>query len=143
MMLVSMKPAPSARRANALSWLLLLLSVAGFAAVWILLGMYTGSQQTWMAVLGALDVAWMLRLGGWQAGGMRVALALCGTALVVVLANWGITASHLGAALGLQPWESALKLGVHHAWTLAQLANGPSDVAWIVLALIVATFTAR
>ncbi|MEG3191102.1 hypothetical protein [Lysobacter sp. D1-1-M9] len=139
-----MKPAASSsRRANWLSWLLLLLSVAGFAAIWVLVSLYTEGQQSWMAALGALDVAWMLRLGGWRPGSIRAGLALIGTGLIVVLANWGITASHLGAALGLQPWESALKLGSQHAWTLAQLANGPADVAWIVLALVLAALTAR
>ncbi|MBW3549443.1 MAG: hypothetical protein KY442_01095 [Proteobacteria bacterium] len=139
-----MKPAAfSSRRANWLSWLLLLLSVAGFAAIWVLVSLYSDGQQSWMAVLGALDVAWMLRLGGWRPGGIRAVLALIGTGLIVVLANWGITASHLGAALGLQPWESALKLGSQHAWTLAQLANGPADVAWIVLALVLAALLSR
>ncbi|MDQ3206405.1 MAG: hypothetical protein M3Q40_07875 [Pseudomonadota bacterium] len=124
-------------------WLLPLLGIAGFAAVWVIVGSYTGRQQSWMAVLAALDVAWMLRLGGWRPGRARVAAGVTGTAVVVLLANWGITASHLGAMLGLAAWDSALRLGSDHAWTLAQLANGPADVAWILLGLVVAAVGSR
>ncbi|MDQ3617896.1 MAG: hypothetical protein M3374_04130 [Pseudomonadota bacterium] len=136
-------PRPSARRANALSWALLLLSIGGFAAAWVVLSLHTGRQHSWMAVVGALDIAWMLRLGGWQGGFYRMTLGLVATGLIVVMANWGITASHLGNAFGLQPWDSALKLGVNHAWTLAQLANGIGDVLWLALAFLVAAWASR
>ncbi|MFC3552049.1 hypothetical protein ACFOLC_13645 [Lysobacter cavernae] len=136
-------PAPSARRASWLSWLLLLLGACGFAAVWVLLSLYTGRQHSWMAVLGALDIAWMLRLGGWRPGPRRRALGVLATAAIVALANWWITASQLGATLGLDPWTSALRLGRHHAWMLIQLANGAADLAWIVAGLIVAAWLSR
>lgn len=135
-------PAPSPRR-SWISWSLPLLGVTGFAAVWVMLGSYTGRQQSWMAVIAALDVAWMLRLGGWRPGAARLAAGVVGTSLVVLLANWGITASHLGAMLGLATLDSALRLGANHAWTLAQLANGAADAAWIVAALVVAAFSSR
>lgn len=108
-----------------------------------MLGSYTGRQQSWMAILAALDLAWMLRLGGWRPGPARMLLGVLGTGVVVVLANWGITASHLGAMLGLAAWDSALRLGAHHAWTLAQLANGAGDVAWIGAGLLAAAFSSR
>ncbi len=139
----SMTQAPVTQRRPLILWLLPLLGIAGFAAVWVIVGSYTGRQQSWMAVLAALDVAWMLRLGGWRPGRARVAAGVTGTAVVVLLANWGITASHLGAMLGLAAWDSALRLGSDHAWTLAQLANGPADVAWILLGLVVAAVGSR
>ncbi|MGQ4660071.1 hypothetical protein [Lysobacter sp. F6437] len=126
-----------------MSWPLLVLGTLGFAAAWITLGFYNASQNSWMAVIGALDIAWMLRLGHWPRGPARVAVALVATAAIVVLANWGIIAAQLGAMLGLTPWASALKLGFNHAWTLAQLANGAWDLAWLLLALLVAAVTAR
>ena len=126
-----------------MSWLLLVVGTCGFAAAWITLGFFNAAQNSWMAVIGALDVAWMLHLGGWRRGPARVAVALIATAAIVVLANWGIIAAQLGIMLGLTPWASALKLGFDHAWTLAQLANGPWDVAWLLLALLVAAVTAR
>ena len=134
-------PDAAARRTPWLGSLLLALGIGGFAAVWIMLGAFTSRQNSWMAVLAALDIAWMLRLGGWRPGPGRAAVGMAATALTVLLANWGITASHLGRAMGLQAWESALKLGSDHAWTLAQLANSGGDVLW--LALAVAAFASR
>ena len=122
---------------------LLALGIGGFAAVWIMLGAFTSRQNSWMAVLAALDLAWMLRLGGWRPGPRRAVVGVIATALTVLVANWGITASHLGRAMGLQAWESALKLGSDHAWTLAQLANNTGDVLWLALALVIAAFASR
>ena len=131
------------QRSTWLSWALLLLGAFGFAAIWVLLGLYSDAQNSWMAVLGALDIALMLRLGHWPPGPRRAALGVVATLATVLLANWGITSGQLGAAFGLEPWESALRLGLQHAWTLAQLANGVGDALWLALALVVAALTAR
>ena len=134
---------PPARSAFWLSWMLLLLGTAGFAAIWIVLSLFNNAQNSWMAVLGALDVAWMLRLGRYPAGPRRMTLALIATAAIMALANWGIIASQLGLVLGLQPWESAIKLGPNLAWTLFQLANGATDLVLYAIALVVAVIAAR
>jgi hypothetical protein len=126
-----------------LAWALLAFGTCGFAAAWITLGFFNGSQNSWMAVIGALDIAWVLRLGGWPRGLRRAAIAVTATAAIVALANWGLIASQLGLMFGLAPWDSALKLGIHHAWTLAQLANGGGDLAWFGLALLVAALASR
>jgi len=133
----------SPRRTTWLSWLLLLLGVGGFAAVWVLVGLYSDAQSSWMAILGALDVALMLRLGHWPTGPQRATLGVVATLAMMLLANWGITSGQLGDVLGLHPWDSALKLGLHHAWTLAQLANGAGDALWLALALVVAALASR
>ncbi|WP_231120387.1 hypothetical protein [Cognatilysobacter tabacisoli] len=138
-----MSPAPVRPRAGAMSWLLLVLGAGGFAAVWILLALATNRQCSWMAVVGALDIAWMLRLGQWPRGRGRLAIGVLATALVVVAANWFITAAQLGGMLGYDPLMSALRLGPNLAWTLAQLVNSAADLAWIALALLVAVFTTR
>lgn len=140
-----MPAAPLRRPARVtwMSWLLLAVAVGGFAALWVLLGSYTGRQHSWMAVVAALDVAWVLRLGGWRPGAMRLLLGMTGTALAVVLANWWLIAAHLGAMLGLQPWQSAVRLGRDLAWTMAGLANGAADLAWMALALVVAAVASR
>ena len=45
--------------------------------------------------------------------------------------------------MGLKPWESITRLGPDHAWTLAQLANGPMDLVWMAAALVAAAWVAR
>lgn len=136
-------PALPLRRVTWLSWLLLLLGTGGFAAAWVILGMYTDRQNSWMAVLGALDIALMLRLGGWPAGPRRALVGVLASAAIVALANWWIIASQLGVELGMAPWDSALRLGAHHALTLVELANGVGDLLWIALALVLAALASR
>lgn len=136
-------PAPPARRAPKLSWLLLLLGACGFAAAWVLGSLYTGRQLGWMAVLGALDIAWMLRLGHWRPGPGRMLAGVLATAAVVVVSNWWITATQLGAMMGLDPWNSATRLGWHHAWIMVQLANSAMDAVWIGVGLAVAARLSR
>lgn len=143
--LSSLPPSPAFTRW--LAWpyrsLMLLAACAGFAAIWVALAWSSNSQCGWMAVLGALDVAWIVRLVDWPAGPRRALAGAGATAGIVIMANWWIIAVQLGAALGLDPLESALRLGAHHAWVLAQLANGPLDAAMIAAALVLASFVSR
>lgn len=123
--------------------ILLLLGSGGFAAAWVLLSLMSDSQCSWMALLAALDAAVLLRLARVPAGSGRAIVAVLATACIIALANWGIAAAQLGKMLGLLPWDSALKLGPHHAWTLIQLANDGTDMAWMGAALVLAVITSR
>ncbi|MGO1071348.1 hypothetical protein [Lysobacter sp. CA199] len=133
----------SSGRLSLFSWLLLALGTFGFAAFWVLLSLTFDRQYNWVAVLGALDIAWMLRLGGWRPGWRRAALGLAVTALIVALANWGIVAGQIGTVLGLDPMESAAKLGPNFFWNLAVLANSGLELVWLGIALIVAAVASR
>jgi len=123
--------------------LVLLAACIGFAVIWIVLAWSKNSQCGWMALLAALDVAWILRLSGWPAGGRRAVVGVAATAGIIVLFNWFIVAVHLGEVMGLDPLASALRLGVQHAWTLAQLANGSFELAMIALGLLLAAIASR
>jgi len=123
--------------------LMLLGACAGFAAIWVVLAWSSNRQCGWMALLGALDVAWILRLSGWPAGPRRALVGVVATAAIIALANWWIVAVHLGDVLGFDPLQSALRLGAQHAWLLAQLANTPFDLAMILAALVLAAFASR
>ena len=133
-------PPSEAQSRSGLAVALLLLGSLGFAALWVLLALYTDRQLGWMAMPGAIDAVLLLRLGGMRRGWKRAACAVAATALIVVLANWGIAAGQIGAVMGLLPWESLLKLGLGYAWTLAQLANDGAELAWIVAALVLAAW---
>lgn len=113
------------------------------ALLWMLLALYLERPCGWMAVASALASALMLRLGGMPHGWMRAALAVLGTLLTIALVNWGIAAAQIGASLGLNPWDSALKMGSDYAWTLAKLANPMADRIWMGLALVVAVIAGR
>lgn len=141
----SLRSTGRANRAPGLlfSCLLLALGVSGFAAAWVLIALSTGRLSSWMAVLGAVDVVIVLRLGGWRPGLARVLLAMVSTASIVAVAMWWLIATHLGSMLGLSPWGSAVRLGFHHAWTLAGLAIGPIDLVWIGVAVVLAAIGSR
>ncbi|WP_133479006.1 hypothetical protein [Cognatilysobacter segetis] len=119
----------------ALAWLLLPVVVAGFAAIWTLAALYSGHQCSFMAVVGAVDVLWVLSLAPALRTGPRAAVATVSTLVLVLLANWAIIAINVGAPLGTAPLESMAKLGPHHALTLAGLANSWVDAIWIALAV--------
>jgi hypothetical protein len=135
---------PAHRPTTALPALALVaLGSCGFAAAWILLAFARDRQCSWMAVFAALDAVLLLRLARMPAGWLRVLAAVAATAVSIILANWGIAAAQVGKAMGLLPWESALKLGPQYAWTLIGLANQPADLAWLAAALLLAAIASR
>lgn len=133
----------SARSVNWLWPLMLLIALVAAVLLWWFVALASGRQAGWMAVVGAVELAFMLRLGALRRPWLRVCLTLLGTVLVAAVANWAIAASYVGSSLGLVPWESALRMGPHMAWTLIQLANGAAEVMWLGVALVVGWFVAR
>jgi hypothetical protein len=140
---IPMPRSPSARLHPAAQCGVLLLASAGAAAAWTLLALALDRQIGWMAVLAALDAALVLRFVRMSAGPARMALAVAGTVLAIVLANWWIAGGQMGALVGLPPWDAIPRLGPAHAWTLLGLANGAAELAWYVVALAVAALIAR
>jgi hypothetical protein len=143
--LMTVSPAPTAPRsaASLLAVLLLAAGCIGFAAAWVLVAFARDRQCSWMAMLAALDAVFLLRLARMPAGATRTLLAVGGTAVTIVLANWGIAAAQIGRAMGLLPWESIGKLGPFYAWTLANLANPPVDLLWLAASLVLAAIASR
>jgi hypothetical protein len=109
--------------------------VLGTDAVWVLLAVAGNRPCSWMALLAAVDVALLLRLTGAPPGAARVALAVLATTLAVVLAQWLIVATQLGIVLGLQPLDSALRLGPALARQLLHLSLDRGDLAWMLVSL--------
>jgi hypothetical protein len=127
-------------------WLLPVMLVVASACVlviWVALALYLQRQTGWMALLVALDVVLVLRLGGMAAGTRRAVLAAVVTVIISALALWALPATQLGLAFGLTPWESALRLGAHHGWTLISLTTTPLDVVALVVAPLLAAWWTR
>ncbi len=140
---MSPAPSPASRPQHWLWPLLLLLGSVTLAIAWLMVALATGSQAGWMAIAAAAEAAWMLRLGALPGGRTRIAVALLATLLIALAANWGIAAAYIGGPMGLAPWESALRLGPHLAWTLIGLANGTAEILWLLAGLAVAWWLAR
>lgn len=131
-------PAHAPPRAPWLPWTLVPLAVVGFVALWLLAAFYSGRQCSWMAVVGAIDVLWVLGFLPRRGAKARASVALACTALMVLMVNWLLAATYSGTQVGLSPWEAALRLGPGHALTLAGIANDWRDAVWLLLALAVA-----
>jgi len=125
-------PAAPRRPFHWLVPVMLLLAGASVVLIWVTAALYLQRQAGGTALLAALAVIVVLRLTRLQAGKARAALALVATAVICGISLWGIVATQLGFAMGLTPWDSALKLGLHHGWTLLTLAMTPLD--WIAVA---------
>jgi len=136
-------PSAIATPGQKLSLPLLLLGTFGVAAAWVLAAVALSSQCSWMALLAAADAVVLLQLGGMPPGWRRAGWASAATVATAVLANWGIIATQLGMMIGLSPLDSAMRLGAQLAWTLAQLANGPADVAWVATGILLAAALGR
>lgn len=133
----------SARTAYWLWPSLLLLGCATAVIAWLLVTLATGHQSGWMALLAALEISAMLRLGTLRPGRARIAIACIALITTISAANWGIASTQIGAAMGMDPWTSALKMGPHLAWTLATLTNGTSDWLCYAAALMLGAWIAR
>jgi len=131
---------------SASAWLLpiaaLLAGILGADAAWVALAVFTGRPCSWVALLAALDVALLLRLTGVRPGTARVVLAVLATATAVALAQWLIVATQMGVVLGLQPLDSALRLGPALARQLLVLSLGKADLAWMLASLPFAAWLA-
>lgn len=139
-----MPPTPAPARSYAWLWPpLFLLGVVTATLAWLVIALLSGAQAGWMAVLAALELGFMLRLGKLQAGPLRVGLTLVFTVLVALAANWGIASAYLGGSMGLDPWNSALRMGPFMAATLIGLANGVAEWLWLGVALVVGWWVAR
>ncbi|KAB7765171.1 hypothetical protein [Xanthomonas maliensis] len=137
---------PTSASARTVHWLwppLLLLGAVTALIAWMLVALALGRMAGWMALLVALEVNWMLRLGTLRAGTLRSVVAVSTTMAIAIGANWGIASAQLGGSLGLDPWTSALKMGPMLAWTLLQLATSGVDLACYAGALVLAWWLSR
>lgn len=137
---------PQRQPPRQVAWLWPLMLALGSLTVvvaWTSLALASGRQHGWVALLAALEVAWMLRLGGMAPGWPRRLLALAATVAMILAVQWLVAAGHIGAQLGLAPWQAAPKMGAAYVWTLSQLANTAFDLACLALAPPLALWAAR
>lgn len=140
---VKHSPPPTSRSTRWLWPFMLLLGSTTLVVAWTSLALASGRQHGWMALLAALEAAWMLRLGGMPAGWPRRLAAAAATVAMIVAVQWLAVSGHIGAQMGLAPWEAAPKMGAFHVWTLARLANTWLDVLCLALAPLLALRAAR
>ncbi|KRG45946.1 hypothetical protein ARC20_06980 [Stenotrophomonas panacihumi] len=133
----------SARTSHWLWPLLLLLGCATALIAWLLVALSLGQQAGWMAILVALESAFMLRLGTFRPGTARAVIAVVATLGVILSAQWAIASAQMGFVMGLDVLASCLRMGPRLAWLLSSMANGWFDLACWAVGLVVAWVVAR
>ena len=123
--------------------LLLLLGIAGCAALWVLVSMATAGVASWMAGVAALDAALLLRMAQVRPGAGRALWGVLATAACIAVSLWLVVGGLLGRMFGLTPWEAALRLGSYHAWALVQTSHSAADAAWLAAGLVIAAVLSR
>jgi len=136
-------PPQDVRSSTWLGALLALIGSTGIAAAWVAASMLTASQCGWMAVVAALDAAFLLRLGGAPPGLARMAIGVVATLFTIALAQWGIVSANLSGMMGLPVFDTAMRLGPSLAWTLAKMANTTFDLIWLAIGVVVAAIASR
>ncbi|HET6397684.1 MAG TPA: hypothetical protein VFF91_12705 [Pseudoxanthomonas sp.] len=137
------RPAPPARPSRWLWALLLLLGAATVTVAWTSLALASGRQHGWVALPAALQAAWLLRLGGMPRGWTRGLAAALATLAVAAAVQWLAAAGHIGAQMGMAPWEAAPRMGAGYVWTLSRLANTGLDLACLAAAPLLALWAGR
>ena len=122
---------------------LLVLGCAVVCLAWATLASMSGRQVGWMIILGAVEACWMLSLGGLRGGRLRIAVALIATLAMFLVGNALIGAMLTGQVMGLNLFESSLRIGPHLATSYAMLRNGMSEVVMLGIALLLAWRLAR
>lgn len=133
----------SGRGHPVLATLLALLGAFGIAAAWAIAAVVTQHTQAWLAVLAALDVVLLLRLGGFRPGMARAITATVLTALAIVLAQWASVGLRFGSELGFDPVQAVLRLGPVLAWQLGRLGTTGADLLLYLAALLLAIWWGR
>ena len=127
-------------------WLLALLATVagglGVATIWVTLALATDRACGWMALVGAVDFALLLRLVRMPAGPGRVALATTATVLTAAASAWLVAAGQIGSMLGLLPLESAARMGPVLGWELVRRGFEPWDWACMAFSPVLAAASA-
>lgn len=127
---------------NALVFLFALFCAAmlGLAAgaVWMVLALYLHHPLPWLAVPTGALLAWTVRGCVQRAGTGAMLLAAGATALAAVYVNILIAGVRIAGNMGLGLIEALRTAGFAMLWELARMAMGPADIAWAVLAMLLA-----
>ncbi|MEO6799002.1 MAG: hypothetical protein ABI178_03595 [Rhodanobacter sp.] len=111
-------------------------------AVWMVLALYLRHPLPWLAVpIGAL-LAWTVRGCVHRPGTGAMLLAAGATALAAIYVNMLIAGVRIAGNMGLGIIDALRTAGFGMLWQLARMALSPADIAWTVLAMLLAAWIA-
>jgi hypothetical protein len=112
-------------------------------AVWMVATLYLQRPLPWLVLpIGAL-LAWAIRHGVRTPGTGAALLAALATALAALYVNMLIAAAQIAGSMGLGLLDTLRTAGTSMLWQLARLGLSLTDIAWTVLAMLLAAWLAR
>lgn len=142
-----MPPSHDPSGASAASTLIALAAAAagvlGVGAMWTVMNVQVGGANGWGALVAAADAALLLRLAGMPAGRGRAAIGVGTVVATTALVAFLTAATRMGLAMGLQPLESAGRMGPGLAWTLAESSASHLDILVVLVSLPIAWWICR
>jgi|SRR5690606_27034534 len=125
-------PAPPSAATLLLAAAASVAGILGMSTLWTVLNLQTGMLNGWASLLVAVDAAIMLRLAGLRHGTASAVLGVASTGAAAVLVGFLTTATRLGYAMGLKPFDSAARMS--SGLVLALLETGLRPWDWVGLA---------
>jgi hypothetical protein len=108
--------------------------------IWLSVALSRDQASLWLAVIAALDIAFVLWLSGVQAGIKRATAAIAGLILIVFASQWMIAAIMFGSAWGIDHFGAAQVIGKVLVWEFTRLRLTDTDYLLLVLSLSLALF---
>jgi vitamin B12 transport system permease protein len=111
-------------------------------AVWMVVSLYLRHPLPWLVLpIGAL-LAWTIRSCVRPAGIGAAWLAASATALAAIYVNMLIAAVLIAGNMGMGLIDAIRTAGNGMLWQLARMALSPTDIGWLVLAMLLAAWLA-
>ncbi|HEY8683951.1 MAG TPA: hypothetical protein VIM06_12335 [Rhodanobacter sp.] len=111
-------------------------------AVWMVATLYMRHPLPWLALpIGAL-LAWTIRGGVRRPGRGAALLAALATALAAIYVNMLIAGMLIAGSMGMGLIDALRTAGARMLWELARLSLAPTDLAWTILAMLLAAWLA-
>jgi hypothetical protein len=114
------------------------LGVLGMVGIWLSVALSRDQACLWLAIIAALDIAFVLWLSGMHAGARRAAANIAGLILIVFASQWMIAAIMFGSAWGIDHFGAAQVIGKILAWEFTRLRLTQTDYVFFGLSLLLA-----
>ena len=120
-----------------------LMSALAGGAVWSVLVLRTGYELTFLAVIIALVIAWVLRANGYAGTRLGAALAALCTAFACIYTQCLLAVGDVAQAMGFSLRDTLLRIGVDFAMAVVRGRISPWDTATYVLAMALSAWLVR
>jgi len=117
-----------------------MMSALAGGAVWCVLVLRTGYEHTWLSLVCAMVIAWILRANGFAGSRIGAALAALCTALACIYAQCLLAIGDVAQAMGFSLRDTLYRIGVDFVLAIASGRISPWQTAAYVLAMIVSAW---